>query len=159
MIELDARVAALAVLAFIATAAVPAALGGGVLVAGLAVGLLAGRSVLRAEEADVTTAIIAGGLLVAIALTRGHHAAFGVCAGVFAGAEVAALGRRLGLDHDAPAGPEVAISASTIGLGLVAGAVVALVGNVRAAPVIANIALVAAVIIGVTALAARRLRS
>ena len=69
---------ALAVLAGIATAAVPVALGGGVLVAGLVAGLLAGRSVLRAEEADVTTAIVVGGLLVAIALTRGHHAAFGV---------------------------------------------------------------------------------
>ena len=39
----------------------------------------------------------------------------------------------------------MAISATTIGLGLIAGVVVALVGNVRAAPVIANIALIAAV--------------
>ncbi len=155
MIELDARVVALAALAGIATAAAPVALGRWPLVVGLVAGVLATRSVLRDEEGDVTTAIVVGGLAVLVALGRGHPAAIATCAGVFAGAEIAALARRLGVDHDAPAGPEVAATATTIAVGLAAGAVVAAVAVVRASATVANIALVVVILLGLVLLAVR----
>jgi hypothetical protein len=156
VIELDARVVVLAAVAGVVTAAAPFAVGGGVLVAGLLAGFLAGRSVLRAEEADVTTAIVVGGLVALLALSHGHAAAFAVGAGVFVGSEIAALGRRLGVDHDAPAGPELAIASMTVAVGLAAGAAVALVASVRASPPIANFALVVAITAGIVALVASR---
>ena len=109
MIEIDARVPiVLGVIAGIATLAAPAAVGSWVLAAGAVAAILTTRSVLRTEESDVTTAIVAGGGVVLIGLAPhgdGHVAPrSAICAGVFAGAEIAALGRRLGVDHDAPAG-------------------------------------------------------
>jgi hypothetical protein len=122
--------------------------------------ILTSRSVLRAEEGDVTTAIVAGGIVVLIALARGGHgAAFATAAGVFAGAELAALGRRLGVDHDAPAAPEVTATAATIGVGLAAGVVVAAIASIRASAPVANVALATVILLGLALLAARAWRA
>ena len=155
MIEIDTRVAILAALAGLATLAAPVAIGGWLIAAGVVAAILTTRSVLRSEEGDVTTAIIVGGLLVLLTLGHGQLAAFAVCAGVFAGSEIAALARRLGVDRDAPASPEVRGTAVTIGVGLAAGAVLAVVATIRASAPVANIALVAIIVLGLALLVTR----
>jgi hypothetical protein len=97
-------------------------------------------------------------VLTAIALGRGHLAAVACAAGVFAGTEIAELARRLDMDRDAPTAPQVAITATTIAVGVAAGAAIAVVGSLRASPAAANAALVSAVVLGVVLLAARRWR-
>ena len=99
-----------------------------------------------------------GGLVVLVSLTRGSWPAIAVAAGVFVGAEIAALGRRFGVDHDAPAGPEVRITATTIAVGLGTAALVALVAIIRASAPIANIALALGLVLGVVILAVNHLR-
>ncbi len=158
MTQLDVRVLSAAVLAGLATTAAPFVLGGNILAAGLVAGFLAGRSVLRTEESDVVVALVIGALVVLVSLTRGSWPAIAVGAGLFVGAEIAALGRRLGVDHDAPAGPEVKIVATTIAIGLGAAALVALASTIRASASIANIALVLGLVLGVVILAVNRLR-
>ena len=155
MIELDARVAVLAAFAAVATLIAPVALGGWMIVLGVLAAILTARSVLRSEEADVTTAIVVGGLMTLIALSHGHLAAMACCAGVFVGSEIAAIARRLGVDHDAPAAPELGATAATIAVGVAAGAVVAAVGNIRASAPVANAALVATIVLGLVLLAVK----
>ena len=147
-----------AVLAGIVCMIAPVALGGGILAVGIVSAILTARSVVRSTEGDVTTAIVAGGVLTAVALGNGHLAAIACGAGVFAGSEIAALGRRFDVGRDAPPAPEVAITATTIAVGAVVGGAIAVVAQVRASPAIANAALVAAVVLGVVLLAARRWR-
>ena len=158
MTQLDVRVLSAAVLAGLVTTAAPFALGGNILAAGVVAGFLTGRSVLRTEESDVVVALAIGALVVLVSLTRGSWPAIAVGAGVFVGAEIAALGRRFGVDHDAPAAPEVRISATTIVMGLGAAAVVALAATIRASAPIANIALVLGLVLGVVILAVHHLR-
>ena len=139
--------------------AAPAVMGGWLIAAGLVAAILTARSVLRTEEGDVTTAIVVGGIVVLIALTGGHAEAFATAAGVFAGAELAALGRRLGVDRDAPAAPEVGATAAAIGVGLAAGVVVAAIGSVQASAPVANVALAAVILLGLALLATRAWRA
>lgn len=159
MIELDARVVVIAALAGIATLIAPLAIGGWLIALGAVAAILTTRSVLRSEEGDVTTAIVMGGLTTWIALSHGHVAAIACCAGVFAGSEIAALARRLGVDHDAPAAPELRATLLTIGVGVAAGAVVAVVANVRASAPVANAALGATILLGAVLLAVRAWRA
>jgi hypothetical protein len=154
----DARVIGFAILAGVVTLIAPIALGGGLLALGIVSAVLTARAVVRSQEGDVTTAIVAGGVLTAIALTRGHLAAIACAAGVFAAAEIAELGRRLDVDRDAPTAPELAITATTIAVGVAAGAAIAVVASLRASPAVANAALVSAVVLGGIVLAARRWR-
>jgi hypothetical protein len=156
--RIDARVVGSAILAVAVILIAPVALGGGILALGIVSAILTGRAVVRSNEGDVTTAIVAGGVLTAFALGHGHLAAIACGAGVFAGSEIAALGRRFDAGRDAPTAPEVAITATTIAVGGVAGAAIAVVASVRASPAVANAALVAAVVLGVVLLAARRWR-
>ncbi len=158
MSRVDARVVCSAILAGVVSLIAPVALGGGILALGIVNAILIARSVVRSNEGDVTTAIVAGGVLTAFALGHGHLAAIGCGAGVFAGSEIAALGRRFDVGRDAPTAPEVAITATTIAVGAVVGAAIAVVANVRASPAVANAALVAAVVLGAMLLAARRWR-
>jgi hypothetical protein len=145
-------------LAGVVTLIAPVALGGALLALGVLSAILTARAVVRSDEGDVTTAIVAGGVLTAVALGHGHLAAIACGAGVFAGSEIAALGRRFEVGHDAPTAPEVAITATTIAVGVVAGAAIAVVASVRASPALANAALVASVVLGVVLLAARAWR-
>ncbi|MEO5900939.1 MAG: hypothetical protein ABIR68_12540 [Ilumatobacteraceae bacterium] len=158
MIRVDLRLAVLMVLAAVATAAAPLALGGAIAVAGVIAAILAARSVVRGDETSVSTAIIGGGLVAASALSRGPSQAWLVVAGVFVAAELASLGRRLAIDREAPAGPEVRISLATIGLGVGVGAVVAVVSLWHARPPVANIALAALLVFALIAFGARQLR-
>lgn len=158
MIRLDLRLAVLMVLVAVATAAVPLALGGAIAGAGFVAAVLATRSVVRGDETSVSTAIIGGGLVAASALSRGTTQAWLVVTGVFVAAELASLGRRLAIDREAPAGPEVSISLATIGVGVAVGAVVAVVSLWRARPTIANVALAVLLLLGVIAFGARQLR-
>jgi hypothetical protein len=154
--RIDARVVGCAILAGAVSLIAPVVLGGGILALGIVSAILTGRSVVRSNEGDVTTAVVAGGVLTAFALGQGHLAAIACGAGVFAGSEISALGRRFDVGRDAPTAPEVAITAMTIGVGGVVGAAIAVVASVRASPGVANAALVAVVVLGVVLLAARR---
>jgi hypothetical protein len=156
--RIDARVVLSAVLAGVVSLIAPVAIGGGILALGIVSSILTARSAVRSTEGDVTTAIVGGGVLAAVALGDGHLAAIACGAGVFAGSEIAALGRRFGVGRDAPTAPEVAITVTTIAVGAVAGAAIAVVAHVRASPAVSNAALVAAVVLGVVLLAARRWR-
>jgi hypothetical protein len=158
MRRVDARVVATVVLAGVVSLIAPVALGGAVLAVGIVSAILTARSVVRSDEGDVTLAIVAGGALIAFAITDGPGAAIGCAAGVFVASEIAALGRRFDAARDAPTAPEVAITARTIAVGAVAGAAIAVVASVRASTVVADVALVAAGVLGVVLLAARRWR-
>ncbi len=158
MIELDVRLVVIGICVAVATAATPLAIGGGIAAAGLLAAILAARSVVRGDEGSVTFAIVIGGLVAAGTAGHGRLAAMLVGAGVFVGAELAALGRRLGIDPEAPAGPEVLITLSTIGLGIAAGALVGVVSLWRAAPPLANAMLVLLVLLGGVAFVVRQLR-
>jgi hypothetical protein len=147
-----------AVLAGVVGLIAPVVLGGGILALGIVSAILTARSVVRSNEADVTVAIVAGGVLTAVAIGHGHLAAIACGAGVFAGSEIAALGRRFDESRDAPTAPEVAITATTIAVGSVVGAAIAVVATLRAGPAVANAALVAAAVLGIVLLAARRWR-
>lgn len=158
---MDARVFGLMILAGLVTLAAPIAVGSWVLAAGAVAAILTARSVVRTEESDVTTAIIGGGVVVLIALGHGdgQFAALAICAGLFAGTEIAALARRLAVDHDAPAAPELRTSALTVVVGLAALVVIAAVGSVKASAPVANVALVAVLVLGLVLLANRAWRS
>jgi len=60
------------------------------------------------------------------------------------------------VDREASTAPEVVITATTIAVGLLAGAAIAVIGSVRASPAPANAALASAIVLGVVLLAARR---
>jgi hypothetical protein len=154
--RIDPRVVGSAILAGVVSLIAPVAIGGAVLALGIVIAILTARSVVRNNEGDVTTAIVAGGVLAAVALGHGHLAAIACGAGVFAGSEIAALGRRFDAGRDAPTAPEVAITATTIAVGAVVGVAIAVVAYVPASPAVANAALVAALVLGVGLLAARR---
>ncbi len=158
MRRIDVRVVGSAILAGVVILIAPLAVGGAVLALGVVSAILTVRSVVRSSEGEVTTAIVAGGVLTAVALGDGHLAAIACGAGVFAGSEIAALGRRFAVGRDAPTAPEVAITATTVAVGVVVGAAIAVVASVRASPAIANVALVAAVLLGLVLLLARRRR-
>ncbi len=156
MSRVDPRVVGSAILAGVVSLIAPVALGGAVLALGIVSAILTARSVVRSNEGDVTTAIVAGGVLAAVALGHGHLAAIACGAGVFAGSEIAALGRRFDTGRDAPTAPEVAITATTIAVGAAVGVAVAIVAYVPTNPAVANAALVAALVLGVGLLVARR---
>ena len=158
MSRLDPRVVGTATLAGVVSLIAPVTLGGAILALGIVSAILTARSVVRSNESDVTTAIVAGGVLTAFALGHGHLAAIACGAGVFAGSEIAALGRRFDVGRDAPTAPEVVITATTIAVGAGVGVAIAVVANVRASPAVANVALGVAVVLGVVLLAARRWR-
>ena len=153
MTSLDRRVACCAVAAGLVAVVAPIAFGGFLLVVGIVGGILIARSAVRGDEGDVTTAIVAGGVVTAMALTRGHVAALACAAGVFVGAELAALGRRLDATRDASMGPEVAVTARTIAVGAVAGAEVAIAAMVPVGATAANAALAAVIVLGAGVLA------
>jgi hypothetical protein len=156
--RIDPRVVGSAVLAGVVSLIAPVALGGPILALGIVSAILTARSVVRSSEGEVTTAIVAGGVLTAVAVGDGHLAAIACGAGVFVASEIAALGRRFDESRDAPTAPEVAITATTIAVGVVVGAAIGVVATVRASPAVANIALVAAGVLGLVLLAARRWR-
>jgi hypothetical protein len=158
MIRIDLRLVVVMAFVAVATAAAPVALGGAIAVAGVVVAILAARSVVRGDEPSASTAIIGGGLVAASALSHEPTQALLVVAGVFVGAELAALGRRLAIDPEAPAGPELRITLATIGMGAAAGAVVAVVSLWHARPAVANVALVVLVLCAAIAFGARQLR-
>jgi hypothetical protein len=142
----------------VASGAVPVAIGGALAIGGVIVAIMAARSVVRSDEGSVTTAIVAGGLLAAATLSHGHWPAVATIAGVFIGAELAACGRRLAIDPESPTAPELAITAATIAVGLAAAAAVAVISRWRAAPPLANAALVALLLAGTAALLIHHLR-
>ena len=106
----------------------------------------------------MTTAIVAGGVLTAVALGQGHLAAIACGAGVFAGSEIAALGRRF----DAGRTPQPhQRSRSPPRRSPSARSPAPRSGSwhkFAASPAVGNAALVAAVVLGVVLLAARRWR-
>ncbi|MCU1504623.1 MAG: hypothetical protein JWM12_3977 [Ilumatobacteraceae bacterium] len=157
MIDLDLRIILVAILSAAATAAVPALVGGGIAALGALAAILIARSVVSSDEGSVTLAIVVGGLMALATVSHGHVDTWGVGASVFVGAELAALGRRLAVDPEAPALPEVRITLSTITIGLAAGAFVALVSLWRATPPLANVTLVVLVLVGGAAFAVRYL--
>ncbi len=158
MIELDWRAVLTAVTAFVATLAGPFVIGGWVLAGGVVAAILTARSVFRGDEADVTAAVATGGAVILGSLLVGHAAAFAVAASVFGGAELAAMGRWMQLDHDAPVGREITNTLATIGVGSAAGAAAVGAAQLHAAPLLANIALAVTAVLAGLALVVLQLR-
>lgn len=157
MIELDVRAVVVAVVVFAVTVAGPATVGGAVLAIGVIAAAFAVRSVFRGNESDVTVAVAVGGAAIAVSLFAGIGAACAVAASVFAGSEVAAMGRWIQLDRDIPIGRELRRTVGSIALGLGGGAAVLGVAQLPTAPAVANAALVLLVIgVGVAAVIMRR---
>ena len=159
MIDLDVRLVVVMVLTAAATGAVPVALGGALAIGGIVAAIFAARSVVHGDEGSVSTAIILGGMLAAASLSHGHGAALGALGGVFVGAELAAFGRRLGVDPESPVAPELRVTAATIGLGLAAGGAVAGVSAWRATPPLANAALAVLLLVAAITFAAHQLHA
>ena len=159
MSTIDVRVAVAAALAGLCAAAGTVPAGGGVLAMGLLTGILVTRSAFRREEADVTVAIVVGGIAVALSTGHGRAAAVLAVLGLFVGCELAALARVLAADADAPARTDVAATLLTISTGIAAGAAVLTASVLRAGPVLANVALVLASSAALAGLAIRSRRS